>query len=772
MRYNTVRSPLMTKKIDMKNSRGFTLLEMAIVVVILGIGVTAFAYTYDIYLKQQRVEKTKTAVETVSRALSAYYSYNGHYPCPSSPKLVRGNPDYGYEAADKCATQAINIGNCGADGTCIEESVAEIDRPGTVFDHVRFRVRIGAVPFRVLNLDDSDVIDGYGNRITYAVTEHLAMNPADDPYSQFGGGIIIKNSEGQNLQNETLFGESYIPDSSIISGHYIVISHGENGSGAYTSSGTKLPCPPAGPEFNNCDTGEPGASGKAIFIASQTEEGKGADSFDDVTAYFSESDNSLWQVSDSDPLSIYSRALGNIGIGINKTDDIDEKNQINGVARAGEIPSPIPGDPPLGGGKIKTKEICKGNNCFEPGKIAGAGMTCPNGRFAKRVENSGLECSDIIEIGCTGQAAMRGIDANGRPICDNPPGQFCDASTRTVCGQNIGFTSGLDGQIISVSNTVNGDVTGIVTDRLKCNNGFWEFLDSTGACTCVPEQRERTPNCVSGNSGTFHQVNTKICPQGTWTGFLPVYAPYGACTCVDSWQDKDWNCPEGWDANPAGRIFGRRHHACPSSDPFDGGHWECNGPQNSTPQSCWEITSNTCACGKPDETQTLACPGNFTGNLVQTRHFDCSRTPPTWTDWTVDVAQTTCHCEEFTQSRDIGCAPGSGTVPGPATAPLPPEIVAGSLHGRIETKTFKCSPDGTTGVGFTNWVLAANYCVAAQGATCRWSGVGANSTGSDPVGPAANSPCTCGTAPAACSRFNATNNYTNYTSCQCQVAGN
>ena len=85
------------------------------------------------------------------------------------------------------------------------------------------RVRVGAVPFRNLQLEETSTFDDYGSRLWYAVTENMcSLNTFD----LNGGGINIVNNLGEPQTT---------PASSAA---FIVISPGPNKVGGYSNSGS------------------------------------------------------------------------------------------------------------------------------------------------------------------------------------------------------------------------------------------------------------------------------------------------------------------------------------------------------------------------------------------------------------------------------------------------------------------------------------------------------------------------------------------------------
>src|SRR5690606_4728308 len=132
-----------------KNESGFTLIEMAIFLLILGLVTGAF-FAYYTTMQQNDIRNvTHVKQRRIAFSLGAFVQSHGRLPCPGRPDAT---PTRGYPL-DYNATSA-PAGSCGA--------VSDRD---------------GIVPYRVLGLSEEDVVDGWGRPFTYAVDE-LSQNPS------------------------------------------------------------------------------------------------------------------------------------------------------------------------------------------------------------------------------------------------------------------------------------------------------------------------------------------------------------------------------------------------------------------------------------------------------------------------------------------------------------------------------------------------------------------------------------------------------------------
>ena len=135
------------------NSEGFTLAEMAIVIFITGLMLTAAAaITLPIMHKARRIE-TDQKMQNIARALDNYAAQNLRVPCPAIPDIKSKNPPFGYEAGSG-ASGNIVPSDCGTDPARWE----------------------GVIPFRTLNIPVDWIRDSAGYYITYAISPAFSQD--------------------------------------------------------------------------------------------------------------------------------------------------------------------------------------------------------------------------------------------------------------------------------------------------------------------------------------------------------------------------------------------------------------------------------------------------------------------------------------------------------------------------------------------------------------------------------------------------------------------
>lgn len=220
-----------------RGQRGFTLIELSIVLVIVGLLLAGILGGFRIYIKQKKFNDTQNHIEEVRTALSEYVRNENppgadpseatnpnadpvRFPCPAS--LTVGERANGYaQEVLACRTMAAgtNAGGVWA-------------RTGAGASGGSDVVVIGFVPTATLGIPAKYGYDGYGNRLVYAVTQDLTQNMA---LMQTGAG----RPPGQVGMTHTDSGGSPVTEAV----DFMVLSPGQARHGAYTAAGVMVrPC--------------------------------------------------------------------------------------------------------------------------------------------------------------------------------------------------------------------------------------------------------------------------------------------------------------------------------------------------------------------------------------------------------------------------------------------------------------------------------------------------------------------------------------------------
>src|SRR5688572_30301572 len=109
----------MTKKAVFQ--QGFSLIELAIVLVISGLLMAGATTVYSQYLQKRVMAVTNDNMNFIRASLGEFYTQNGRYPCPAPPGLQPENPAAGKERCPASVT--LMSGFCDLDGLCREKGI-------------------------------------------------------------------------------------------------------------------------------------------------------------------------------------------------------------------------------------------------------------------------------------------------------------------------------------------------------------------------------------------------------------------------------------------------------------------------------------------------------------------------------------------------------------------------------------------------------------------------------------------------------------------------
>ena len=226
-------------------SKGFTLVEVSIVLIIVGILSVALIRAYSLYYSQYRLARTTERISQIEDALENFLLVKGRLPCAAPRNVLRTDSAYGRE--EDCTT--VSPSTVRASGI----------KGGNI--------RIGLVPTRTLGIADAYSVDGWGRLLTYAVSENQSSVAT---FTNDGGEIDVLDESGTSR----LIGLGNFA-------HYVVVSSGRSGRGGYNESGTPyLPCDTSSSEGENCDD-------DGVFLESVLNEAGNGEYFDDKISYSS-----------------------------------------------------------------------------------------------------------------------------------------------------------------------------------------------------------------------------------------------------------------------------------------------------------------------------------------------------------------------------------------------------------------------------------------------------------------------------------------------------
>jgi len=201
-------------------SKGFTLVEMAMVLLIMGLLLAGGLTVLSTQIEQQRIGDTQRQLEQAREALMGFALANGRFPCPASAVVVSGAATAGLEPTPVVAAGCANLA--------------------------------GVLPWATLGLPETDP---WGRRFTYRITRQFTRTvpqaagfvgggcPPPVPPTQAAFALC---SQGDMTIVSTGGGATLSANAPVV-----LVSHGKNGAGAYMPTGTQSPVGADADELDN-----------------------------------------------------------------------------------------------------------------------------------------------------------------------------------------------------------------------------------------------------------------------------------------------------------------------------------------------------------------------------------------------------------------------------------------------------------------------------------------------------------------------------------------
>lgn len=399
---------------------GFTLVELAFVVMIWGGIMAALFGMYSEYRNRIVLIETSERLQLNAEAVAAFQSSPKRYPCPSAPRLKLGDPNYGREMCAAAAALALNT--CNADGLCRVAAARDSDNDPATIDSVY----IGGIPFMSMqeqaeaqNITRENaakrraIFDGWGGSFTYAVSANLTD---DTTYDNNHGGISVLTEWGASVVQP------------VGSADFVIVSHGENGRGAYTQQHEMgPPCVGAGTEISNC------LHDDAEFVNSLIYKNEGANFYDDYMYVYQAVVDGIWESAGA--ADMYYKGTGYLGIGTG-LDVPAARLEVRGRSYVDKVRSGAMCDTAgadcfmaklIGGTLARDTD---GNVVRDATGISEGGMGCDDSdHIAYGIENNKLDCRASgynldagRNVSCATGFFLRGFNTDGSPVCEAGPG--------------------------------------------------------------------------------------------------------------------------------------------------------------------------------------------------------------------------------------------------------------------------------------------------------------------------------------------------------------
>ena len=169
-------------------ARGFTLIEIAFVMVVIGLLISGGLIAVTPILENSARSEVNTKMDIIEDALLVYAIQYNCLPCPANGTLATNAAGAGL-AADSAGTYATG---CSTQTSC------------RIVDNANSINVSNIVPYSTLGLSISDVVDPWGNYINYHVADQLILDGSASPGAQ---GTVRNGStfpQATNLSGQRL----------------------------------------------------------------------------------------------------------------------------------------------------------------------------------------------------------------------------------------------------------------------------------------------------------------------------------------------------------------------------------------------------------------------------------------------------------------------------------------------------------------------------------------------------------------------------------------
>lgn len=241
----------MTSKVILSRMRGFTLIEISIVLVVIGLLLSGGLVALAPVLENAKRTETENTLTKVEDAILLYTIQNSCLPCPANGTIATGTANAGQSETNgpayyttQCADDTAT--NCRADD-------------GN-----------NVVPWVTLGLSEADAIDAWGNRLYYAITPALglaaSMDRAGTTYP--AGTLDIGDLADAADPSDNIFTDAA----------YVMFSFGPDGSDARASQSGALRTD----RYNSPDQDENSDGPTDGFVQDLPRQIEGTTYFDDI----------------------------------------------------------------------------------------------------------------------------------------------------------------------------------------------------------------------------------------------------------------------------------------------------------------------------------------------------------------------------------------------------------------------------------------------------------------------------------------------------------
>lgn len=422
---------LVNHKKAKKADRGFTLIEVAIGLMLLGLLLVSLAQLYKVQKVDKEIIASRNNLSVINSALDKFVTKTGRYPLPALHNIPAGGLDFGREFTGSPGS----IPNCTIANTtlCRTPGYKDINPVDTVLDPVL----IGDLPFATLGLPKKFALDASKNRFTYAVTESLTSAAT---FNEDAGVIKVIDSTGAYHSGTA------------IDQHYVVVSHGRNQRGAFALNGMmSVPCTGAGKDIDNCNNDatfnsnfewtpppDPEYVRKSSFVP-------GSAYFDDFLVFDKSIGGDTWnKISSGGTQRIFTRAsTAQVRIGPGSGIPVAKLDVMGTTGKPGNVKAL----------QVNTNRLCRFAGCPAAGAITGlAAPAYPPNVFTPSIIGGPINTANAQKSGggiYCGNKALTGI-SNANEQCNY--NTFPTGVSLTACAVAGTYPAGIDasGNLICV----------------------------------------------------------------------------------------------------------------------------------------------------------------------------------------------------------------------------------------------------------------------------------------------------------------------------------
>jgi prepilin-type N-terminal cleavage/methylation domain-containing protein len=265
---------MLTKRaVGFASTRGFTIIEMGIVLVIISLVVGAAVSILGPVRDGRRAELTNQRLDVIQKALQVYVIQNGCLPCPTDGTKAS-------TPANASVGQSMDTTSTAIGATCVTAGTVKCLQVAAV------------VPWVTLGISEDDITDGWGDRIRYAVAGDVTTTPVCVGGVATPGTLHLTNgmvrtpgATGCYPQGDlTVTDQGITPNTSTTTAAYVLVSSGPDQALALRANTGVA----TGDRFGQSGGGggqDKNSNGGTSFVTGTTNANTDNTHFDDIVRY-------------------------------------------------------------------------------------------------------------------------------------------------------------------------------------------------------------------------------------------------------------------------------------------------------------------------------------------------------------------------------------------------------------------------------------------------------------------------------------------------------